>query len=78
MTVSTWLDMLGSLASNDSDEVEHQLERLQSLTSTYSSVDCDVSALGASMDCLLDRAGEDDRTGLALACMREAGLSGGK
>lgn len=76
MSVSTWLSMLSNLSTPDASTLDQHVARLDHLTGVYGSLACDTDLLGATMDCVLDRAGSvNDPRFLARACMDETGLS---
>lgn len=78
MAVSTWVEMMGALSKPDDATLDPVLSRLADLTSTFDNLGCDTPALGAAMDCLLDRSGSAPPRELARACMSETGLIAGE
>jgi len=75
MAVSTWLEMMSALSRQEAAAIDPALTRLQSLSTTYATLGCDLQALGTAMDCLLTDAGVSPPRDLAQACMRTSGLT---
>lgn len=75
MAVSSWLEMLRLLGSQEPATLESVIARLADLTDTYTAIGCDVDALSATMDCLITRSGERNPASLARTCMAENGLT---
>lgn len=75
MAVSSWLNLLDSLGSDDTAQSDTDLMRLDRLSASYQRVGCDMPALGAAMDCVLQKAGEARSRDVARTCMIEAGLT---
>lgn len=75
MAVSSWLEMMGSLSQKQDDAVDPVVARLDNLSATYVTLDCDVQMLGSAMDCLLSDAGGRAPRELAQRCMGLSGLT---
>ncbi len=76
MAVSTWLDLLGGLATAKAEDVDPAIHRLDALTRSYAVLGCDIDQLGKAMDCLVTGSGSATSRDLARRCMAEAGITG--
>jgi hypothetical protein len=75
MAVSSWLDMLGAIGTNSGPAIDEAATRLDRLSGSYATLQCDMSRLAQALDCLLDQSGTAAPQDLARRCMAQSGLA---
>lgn len=72
---STFMSLATALWERDEPGIDRNLNRFSDLSGSYQTLGCDMGALGATLDCVLETAGAAEPTVVAYNCLADAGLA---